>query len=129
MFTVKKGKCCLIKEEPLLMFICIWKKTVLNSSYKGWYLTHATKFMNGVTSLSNVIFFPFFFLSCMAFSPYADLQTCSYQGRTVRLHYSLLQLGVYAETEDEHFAVCLQQGKAISCVQYYLFNRIGIYRH
>ena len=50
----------------------------------------------------------------MVFSPYADLQTCSYQGRTVRLHYSLLQLSVYAETENEHFAVCLQQGKVLA---------------
>ena len=32
----------------------------------------------------------------------ADFQTCSYQGRAVRLHYSLLQLSVHAEAEDKH---------------------------
>lgn len=49
----------------------------------------------------------------MIFSPSVDFQTCSYQGGTVRLHYSLLQLSVYAEAENEHFAVRLQQGKLL----------------
>ena len=47
----------------------------------------------------------------MFISHHADFQTCSYQGRAVRLHYSLLQLSVHAEAEDKHPAVCLQQGK------------------
>lgn len=66
-----------------------------------------------MVSLSDVKLSLCFPLLHMIFSPSADFQTCSYQGGTVWLHYSLLQLSVHAEAEDQHFAVCLQQGEPL----------------